>query len=93
MDKAATYGLLAVALAACSQMLYLAFGFAWWFHWIRFYPGNPIQTFGILAGLTLSVCALIMAAFGRGMNGAAGAVVAIANIGLWLLSAIASVAI
>ena len=92
-SKTATYGLLAVVLASCSQLLYLGFGFAWWLHWMRFYPGNPIQTLGILAGLVLSVCALIMAALGRGLNGAAAAVVALTNIGLWLLSAIASVAI
>lgn len=90
-DKSATYGLLAVGLASCSQLLYLALGFAWWFDWMRFYPGNPIQSFEILAGLALSAGALIMAAFGRGLNSAAAFAVGIATIGLWLLSAIASV--
>jgi hypothetical protein len=86
-------GYLQGSLRHVANCFYLAFGFAWWFHWVRFYPGNPIQTFGILASLVLFVCALIMAAFGRGTSSAAAAVVAVVTVGLWLLSAIASVAI
>jgi hypothetical protein len=89
-SKTDTYGLLAVIFAACSQLLYLTLGFAWCFHWMQFYPGNPIQTLAVCAGLPLSVGALIIATFGRGLKSAAAISVSVITIGQRLLSVIAS---
>jgi hypothetical protein len=91
--KASAYNTLALVLASCSQVLYVTFGAAWWFQWMRFYPGNSLQTVSILGGLVLSASAFVAAIFGMGLKRWAGVFVAVTTGGLWLLSALASVAI
>jgi hypothetical protein len=87
-------GSLALGLAFSSQILYLAFTVAWLFKWMRFYPGNPIETYGIMAGLFLSAGAFVTALlFGTGVKRCAGVASSIITAGLWLLSAVASVAV
>jgi hypothetical protein len=87
------YGNLGLGLACSSQILYLAFAVAWQFKWMHSYPGNPVDTYGILVGLLLSAGAFVAASMATGCRRFAGIFVAIATGGLWLLSAIASVAI
>ncbi len=88
-----TFGYLSIAFATASQLLYIGLGFAWFFRWMNFYPGNPIETFGIRLGLLLSCGAVVAAPFGIGMKRCAGLFVGFTTTGLWLLSAIASVSI
>lgn len=92
-SKRALLGRAAIALASGSQVLFLVYAAAGRFAWVRFYPGNPIQIYAILAGVILSCMALGTALFGRGLKRVAGALVAITTAGLWLLAAIASVAV
>jgi len=87
------FGSTALGLAFSSQILYLASLAAWLFHWTKSYPGNPIQTLTILGGLALSAGAFFTALLGAGLKRCAGVFVALTTGGLWLLSAIASVAI
>lgn len=86
-------GTVAVALACGSQILFLVYAAAGRFAWVRFYPGNPIQIYAILVGVILSCVALGTALFGIGLKRIAGALVAITTAGLWVLAAIASVAV
>jgi hypothetical protein len=85
------WGTMAIMLLACSQVLYLAFLFAWLFQWMRFYPGNPAQTFSIRSGLSLSTAALLMAPLGFGLKRVIGIIVAISTGLLWLVAALGSV--
>jgi hypothetical protein len=87
------FGSLALGLAFSSQILFLAYVAAGLFRWTKFYPGNPIQTFAILGGLALSAGAFVTALFGTGPKRWAGALSSAITGGLWLLSAVASVAI
>ena len=84
---------LAIGLAGSSQLLYLVFVAAWIFRWLRFYPGNPIEMFAIFAGLTLSGAAFLTALFGAGLTRWAGVLSSAVTAFLWLLAAIASVAV
>jgi hypothetical protein len=86
-------GYLSIALAAGSQLLYVGFAAAWLFGWIKFYPGNRIETFVIYLGLILAGGAFFTALFGAGLKRGAGLFVAFTTAGLWLLSAMASVSI
>lgn len=88
-----TAGRLSLLMASGSQMLYLAFVAVWWFQWMKFYPGRPIQTMGILSGLLLSPGALVIGMFGSGLRRTAVAFVGFTTGLLWLLSAVASVAV
>jgi hypothetical protein len=81
---------LAVVLAFSSQLLYLALGVAWWFRWMKFYPGNPVQTFAMCAGILLALGALVMAGTATGVRLFAATFVGVVTLGLWLLSALAS---
>jgi hypothetical protein len=80
-------------MAALSQVLYLVLTVTWFYNWINFYPGNPTQNFVLLAGLFLSVGAFVTAVFAAGLKRAAGIVVGVITFGLWVVSAMASVAI
>lgn len=91
--RAALFGSLALGLVFSSQILYLVFSAAWLFRWTRFYPGNPLQNFAILGGLALSAGAFITAFFGAGLKRVAGILSSMLTVGLWLLSAVASVAV
>jgi hypothetical protein len=84
-------GFLSLVTAALSQMLYLVFTVTWLYNWIHFYPGNPTETFVLLAGLLLSVGAFVTAIFAAGLKRAAGIVVGAITFALWVLSAMASV--
>jgi len=88
-----TAGRLSLLLASGTQMLYIAFVAAWWFQWMKFYPGRPIETVGILSGLLLSAGALVIGMFGTGLRRTAVAFVGFTTGLLWLLSAVASVAV
>jgi len=90
---ATRFGILAIGLALSSQILFLAYLAAGLYRWTKFYPGNPIQTFAILGGLALSGGAFVTALFGTGPKRWAGAISSVITGGLWLLSAIASVAV
>lgn len=91
--KGTTFGTGALALASGSQILFLAYALAGRFGWVRFYPGNPIQTYTILAGVILSAAAFVAGLFGTGLKRWAGLLVAVTTAGLWFLAAVASVAI
>lgn len=82
-----------LGFAAGSQILYLVLATAWLFRWTRFYPGAPIPTRSIAVGLILSLGAFVTAPFGSGFKRIAGLVAAIITGGLWLLAAVASVAV
>jgi hypothetical protein len=84
---------LSLVMAALSQVLYLVLAVTWFYSWINFYPGNPTQTFVLLAGLLLSVGAFVTAVFATGLKRVAGIVVGVITFGLWVLSAMASVVI
>jgi hypothetical protein len=88
-----TAGRLSLVLASTSQMVYLVFFAVWWFKLMNFYPGRPIQMIGILSGLLLSGGALVIGMFGTGLRRAAVAFVGFTTGLLWLLSAVASVAV
>jgi hypothetical protein len=87
------FGSLALGLAFSSQILYLAFSSAWFFRWTQFYPGNPMQNFVTLCGLALSAGAFVTALLGTGLKRCAGMLSSVITGGLWLLSAVASVAV
>jgi len=87
------WGTRAIVFLTCSQMLYLIFFFAWLFQWIRFYPGNPVQTFSIACGFSLSAAALLTASFGFGVKRLLGIVISITTALLWLISAVGSAAV
>ncbi len=87
------WGTIAIVLLACSQILYLIFFFAWLFQWVRFYPGNPVQTVSIACGFLLSATALLTASFGLGLKRLIGIIIAFTTTLLWLISALGSVAV
>jgi hypothetical protein len=87
------WGTIAIVLLACSQVLYLVFFFAWLFQWVRFYPGNPVQTASIYCGFSLSAAALLTASFGLGLKRLMGIIIAFTTALLWLISAVGSVAV
>jgi len=84
---------LTLILACVSQLLYLALIAAGQLHWIRFYPGNPVQVWAIFVGLFLSISAFVASLFASGRQRAAGIVGAIITAFLWLMSAVASAAV
>ena len=84
---------LGLILLSCSQLLYLVLVFVWWFRWMRFYPGNPIENIAILGGLLLSVAGLCTTPFGPASQRFITIVVAVTTAGMWLLAAVASVAV
>jgi len=90
---ASLLGTTALAMAGSSQILFLAYAAAGRFAWVRFYPGNPIQTSAILIGVILCCGALVTALFGSGLRRVAGALVAVITAGLWLIAAVASVSV
>jgi hypothetical protein len=87
------WGTIAIVFLACSQLLYLVFFFAWLFQWVRFYPGNPVQTTCIYCGFSLSAAALLTASFGLGLKRLMGIIIAFTTALLWLISAVGSVAV
>jgi hypothetical protein len=89
-DEARTLGLI---LLSSSQLLYLMFFFAWLFQWMHFYPGNPTEEIAILCGLSFSVAGLCTAPFGPSSQRLITIVVALTTVGMWLLAAVASVAV
>lgn len=91
--KRARWATIGIVLAGGSQLLYLIFSVLGLFRWIRFYPGNPIEIAGILAGLTLCAVGFVIALFGEGLRRWAGALYCVSTTILWLLAAIASVAV
>lgn len=76
-----------------SQLLYSALVIAGIFHWMRFYPGNRVETAAIVVGLSLSIIALLLALSDAGLKRLVGLWVGVITIFLWVLSAVASVAI
>ena len=79
-----------VILAFASQALYLALGVTWWFRWMNFYPGNPVQNFTIFVGIFLSLGAFVTAGQATGIRLFASTFVGAVTLGLWLLSIVAS---
>ena len=71
------FGTLALAVLFTGQLLYLVLVAAWHQHWLRFYPGNPIQTYSVIAGILLSVSAFLFASVGTGLKRLAGMIVAV----------------
>jgi len=80
-------------LAFVSQALYLVFLAAWMFHWLRFNPGNPTIERAYQAGLALSFLGLFTALVGTGTRRWISFIVSIATAFLWILAAVASIAI
>jgi hypothetical protein len=66
------WGTMAMLFLACNQVLYLIFFFAWLFEWIRFFPGNPVQTAAIYSGFSLSAAAFVAAFLWRGSKASGG---------------------
>jgi hypothetical protein len=87
------WGTMAIVFLTCSQVLYLILFFAWLFQWIRFYPGNPVQTLSIRCGFSLSVAALLTASFGLGLKRPLGLIISLTTALLWLISALGSAAV
>jgi hypothetical protein len=87
------FGILALALVSAGQLLYLVLVAAWQQHWMKFYPGAPIQTYSLMAGMLLSVGAFFFASAGTGPKRLTGMIVAVTTAFLWLLSAVASAAV
>ena len=92
-NKRSRWPRIGIALAGGSQLLYLVFSLVGLFRWIRFYPGNPVEVAAILAGASLCVVGFVIALFGEGLGRWAGALSCAATTILWLLTAIASVAV
>jgi hypothetical protein len=86
------WGTMAIVFLTCSQVLHLVFFFAWLFQWVRFYPGNPVQTASIACGFSLSAGALFTASFGLGLRRLMGIIIAFTAALLWLISAVGSAA-
>jgi hypothetical protein len=82
-----------IALASASQVLYVGLALSWAFRGNHFYPGNPYITPAVLVGLLLSASAAACAFFENGYVRFAVLFVAVTSAGLWLLSALASVAL
>jgi hypothetical protein len=80
-------------LVAASQLLYIFFGFAHAFHWMIFYPGNPVETVAIVSALVLCIAGTCVARFQPNSYSFITIVVAIVSGAMWLLAAIGSVAI
>ena len=87
------WGTIAIVFLACSQVLSLFLFFAWLFQWVRFYPGNPVQTISIACGFSLSAAALLTAFFGLGLKRLIGIIIDFTTALLWLFSAVGSVAV
>lgn len=87
------FGSFALGLAFLSQILYLVFGIAWFFRWLQFYPSNPTQNLTIFTGLALSAASFVSAFLGSGLKRYASIVSSAISGALWLLSAVASVAV
>jgi hypothetical protein len=83
---------LSMILAFLSQVLYLVFFAAWLFHWVRFYPGEPIYH-ACQAGLALSFFGLATALLGTGPKNSVSLIVSLTTGSLWILVGIASVAV
>lgn len=60
---------------------------------IHFYPGNPIENLAILFGLSFSTAALCIAFFSPSSQRIVTIVIAVTTTGMWLLAAVASVAV
>jgi hypothetical protein len=86
------WGTIAMLFFACGQILYLIFFFAWLFEWMRFFPGNTVQTAAIYSGFSLSAAAFVAASCGVGVKRLVGVVVAFTTALLWLTAAIGSAA-
>jgi hypothetical protein len=84
------WGSTAIVLVSCSQLLYFILLFAWLFHWMRFFPGNPVEAASIRCGLAFSAVALGAAPFGLGTKRLVGIVVASSTGLLWLIAAFGS---
>ena len=83
---------LSMILAFLSQALYLVFLAAWLFHWVRFYHGARIYG-TIPPGLTLSFFGLLIAILGTGPKRWVSLMVSVTTGFLWILTAVASVAV
>jgi hypothetical protein len=86
-------GRLSLVLVTTSQLVYLLFVAAWLFRWMHFHPDNPVENCAILSGLLLSVAAAVTAIRGAGLRRCASLFVSATTTGLWLLAAVASVAV
>lgn len=92
--SAFNWSLVSLSLVASSQLIYIFFGVAWFFGWITFYPGNPVENYSILCGLALCVSGAISGFLGAtGLRRFASLLVAAIMGALWLLAAAASVAV
>jgi hypothetical protein len=83
---------LSIILTFLNQTLYLVLLAAWSFRWVRFYPGAPIYH-AIPAGLALSLFGLVAALFGTGGKRWISLVASVTLGFLWILAAVASVAV
>jgi hypothetical protein len=84
------WGSMAMIFLACGQILYLVFIFAWLFEWMRFFPGNRVQSIAIYSGFFLSAAGLVTASCGVGVKRLVGVVVAFTTAFLWLTAAVGS---
>src|SRR5271165_5442776 len=67
-QKYDAFGSFALGLAFASQILYLAFGTAWFFRWLQLYPSSPTQNLTIFTGLALSAGSFVSAFLGSGLK-------------------------
>lgn len=86
-------GAVCLWLATLSQVLYLLMGIVWLYRWMRFYPGRPAVLAAILIGLTLSAGAFVASLRRPGVRECAGIFVSLATAFLWVLAAVASIAV
>jgi hypothetical protein len=87
-----TLSVISLILVALSQILFVVFVLAWQLRWMRFYPGNPAETYSTWCGLLFSTAALLAASFGVGPRRWICGAVALTTAAMWLLSGAFSVA-
>jgi hypothetical protein len=87
------WGTTAIVIAGHSQLLYLALVLTWWFRWMRFYPGNPIEHDVFFGGLLLSGAGLLTSVLGIGFKRCVGVGVAATTGVMWILGVAVSSAI
>jgi archaellum biogenesis protein FlaJ (TadC family) len=80
-------------LLAVSQVLYLVFVMAWFFRWMRFYPGAPLPFACGVSGLALSIAGLLAALFAPKLQCYIGVAVGLTLSFLWLIGLAVSVAV
>ena len=76
-----------------SQLLYVLMVLAWQFEWIRFDHGNPLVAIANYCGFALSAAALYLALVESGSDRSLMIAGAAITVGMWVFTALASVAV